>query len=62
MIATPSGWLTEAARHLQEKTALCAEVQSNPHMPPEAIECAKNLKLLTEILLAKAVDKYLKTL
>ncbi len=57
---TNQQWIDEAAFHLEEKRALCEHVQSTPGMPPEAVECAKNLVLLCEILLMQAVAKYLK--
>jgi hypothetical protein len=59
---TAREWLCEAAHQVEEKEDLYVQVACNPDMPPEAIECAKNLVLLTKMLLMRCVAKYLKTL
>ncbi len=61
-MTSAQSWLDAAAFHWQDKRRIAREVASAPEMPPEAKECAKNLVLLCEILLLKAVEKYLKTL
>ena len=57
--ATAQSWLDVAAFQVQDKRRILAEVQAHEEMPPEAIECAKNLVLLTEVLLHQAIAKYL---
>jgi hypothetical protein len=55
-------WVDAAAFHVQDKKRILAEMQAIPEAPPEAVECAKNLVLLCEVLLDRATAKYLESL
>lgn len=56
---TAQGWLRTAAFHLLDKRQLLAEAQANKAFPPEGIECAKNIVVMCDILMLKAIEKYL---
>ena len=60
--AAAQSWIAEAAHQVQDKRRIYREVIATPGIPVEAIECAKHLVLLCEILLAQSVAKYLTAL